>query len=212
MKQQLHILDEESISSCEINKKYFKYGIIQNIICPSFRSTLINTFPSGNFEEVHKELSNKQYKMYHRALVDENTAHMPCLSNLNPVWQKLYQDIRSDRYCQLLQDLLNINIANAQISASFWKYNATCFLSPHTDKPEKIVTHLIYFNETWNAGWGGCLHLHENTEEKAIFRTIVPCIDTSVILVTSPDSWHSVAQVTQGNHQRKSLQIVFWNK
>ena len=31
------------------------------------------------------------------------------------------------------------------------------WLGPHVDLPDKIVTHVLYFNSEWNPEEGGCL-------------------------------------------------------
>lgn len=210
MEQTLRVLDIGQVRTCEFHTDPFAYGVMRSIVKPEFRSRLLNAFPETGFSETVRTSGAKPYRMYHRPLVNETAGSVPLLEGLDDVWVALYEDLSSDLYRNVISQVTGQNLSDCHLGASFWRYDSDCFLSVHTDKPEKVVTHLLYLSEEWDETWGGCLHLHEDTPEKSVFRTIRPVLDNSPLLVTSEQSWHSVGPVLEGQRHRRSLQIVFW--
>ena len=206
----LQILDQSHIEAAESYSDPFEFRIIREPIKPEFRNKLIDRFPMSGFEEEQLEVGAERFHMHLRSLERAIALDPTHAESIDPVWDLLYQDICSDVYRYAMETIINEDLSGCNIQANLWRYDEDCFLSQHTDKIEKVATHLLYLNPTWQEAWGGCLHLHGETDDRPTLRTIVPVIDNSVVLITSDKSWHSVAPVVEHGHHRKSLQIVFW--
>lgn len=207
----MKVFNLEAMRSAEIQEEPFKYAVIKNLVHNEFEAQMIQVFPEHQFVETVRETGEKPYRMFHRSFIDKDTGKEN-ISDLTEIWRNVYDDLTSDQYRNFMSNLTGIDLSQAILGASFWKYSYDCYLSVHTDKQEKLVTQLIYLEEDWEESWGGCLHLHNSNSEKEVIRSITPKIENSVVLVTSPNSWHSVTPVSHNRRSRRSLQIVFWKQ
>ncbi|WP_447801677.1 2OG-Fe(II) oxygenase [Pseudomonas kilonensis] len=77
--------------------------------------------------------------------------------------------------------------------------------------PDKLVTHILYFNESWDRNDGGCLNILHRNDPTAVAAEIEPLVGNSAILVRSDNSWHAVTPVVGGCHSsRRSLTATFY--
>jgi Rps23 Pro-64 3,4-dihydroxylase Tpa1-like proline 4-hydroxylase len=98
-------------------------------------------------------------------------------------------------YRSTLQQLTGVQLGHARLEARFVVYGANCWISPHTDRSDKLLTQTFYFEEHWCAEWGGELQLLRSADVTDIATRILPLRNLSVVLVPSPTSWHAVAPV-----------------
>jgi Rps23 Pro-64 3,4-dihydroxylase Tpa1-like proline 4-hydroxylase len=83
-------------------------------------------------------------------------------------------------------------------------------MGPHVDLKAKIMTHVLYFNETWDQQQGGCIHILKSSNPDDVLTQVLPVVGNSVLLVRSKKSWHSVSRVAQGClTSRRSLNVIF---
>ena len=61
-------------------------------------------------------------------------------------------------------------------------YGPGAWLGPHLDLKDKIVTHVLYFNQTWNQADGGCLNILNSAEMNDIVATVRPIVGNSSVL------------------------------
>jgi Rps23 Pro-64 3,4-dihydroxylase Tpa1-like proline 4-hydroxylase len=89
-------------------------------------------------------------------------------------------------------------------------YGPGAWLGPHVDLKEKVVTHVLYFNEAWDPQLGGCLNILKSSDPGDVHATIPPVVGNSVLLVRSNHSWHSVSRVAaQCQTSRRSVNVIF---
>jgi Rps23 Pro-64 3,4-dihydroxylase Tpa1-like proline 4-hydroxylase len=84
-------------------------------------------------------------------------------------------------------------------------------LGAHKDLPEKIVTHVLYFNRSWNSADGGCLSILRSADPTDQVAEILPIVGNSSVIVRSENSWHAVSRVV--NHSaasRRSITVTFY--
>src|SRR5947207_9282972 len=91
-------------------------------------------------------------------------------------------------------------LMDAPMEAYVCHYGPGAWLGPHLDLKDKIVTHVFYFNESWDAENGGCLNILRSRDMADTFAEIAPIIGNSSVLVRSENLWHSLTRVT--NHCR----------
>ena len=78
------------------------------------------------------------------------------------------------------------------------------------DLAEKLVTHVLYFNEAWNPDDGGCLEVLNSSNPSDVAATILPVVGNSALVVRSDQSWHSVWRVTKScRTSRRSINVIF---
>ncbi|MEU2065744.1 2OG-Fe(II) oxygenase family protein [Streptomyces anulatus] len=70
------------------------------------------------------------------------------------------------------------------------------WLSPHTDREDKLFSHIIYFSTRWDAEWGGCLEILRSSDPADAVARVVPRLGASALLARSDESWHQVSPVT----------------
>ena len=76
------------------------------------------------------------------------------------------------------------------------------------DLREKLVTHVLYFNQKWNREDGGCLGILRSPDPADVAHEIVPVAGNSAVLVRSERSWHAVARV-RGGIDRRAVNVIF---
>jgi len=85
-------------------------------------------------------------------------------------------------------------------------YRKDHWLGPHTDRPHRIATQVIYLNEEWNLEDGGQLRLLHSDRIEDIGAEVAPQLNTSVVIRRSERSWHAVMPVRDSIQcRRKSL-------
>lgn len=202
----LNILTEAQINSCP-----YQWGYFQNIFKNEFLAELNDTFPMDHYELRSSSREDKQYKIYHKILYDSRVAGMISSDLLEPIWSNLIMDLTSNIYIQLLSKIVGRDLSKCSIEINCWKYGKGCWLSSHTDKPEKVASQLFYFNEEWDPNWGGAFRVLNNSDINNYHKEIFPGLGNSIILVRSDNSWHGVStQQGPENIFRRVLQLIFW--
>lgn len=165
---------------------------------------LAETFPSEGFirRNESKRASGKRYSNFSRPLrwpEDEAT--------LSAEWRSLVNDLLHPEYCTQVARMLDQRKAY-QLELRLVYHGAGDWLEPHTDRDDKLFSHIVYFNHRWSAAWGGCLQILRDSDPKSVVATISPELGASVLLARASNSWHQVTKVSpDAPVQRRSLLI-----
>jgi Rps23 Pro-64 3,4-dihydroxylase Tpa1-like proline 4-hydroxylase len=90
-------------------------------------------------------------------------------------------------------------------------YGPGCSLGAHRDLPEKIVTHVLYFNHSWNPQDGGCLRILRSSDVCDAAAEVLPITGNSAVIVRSETSWHAVSHVVNNAaSSRRSVTVTFF--
>ncbi|MEU8786253.1 2OG-Fe(II) oxygenase [Streptomyces sp. NPDC048637] len=188
----------------------FRWYHVQDMFAPADAKALRETFPRDGFRMVTRTGLDKSYAMYHRQLhpVEDGEAGVAGLAG---PWRRLVSEVTGPAYRAAVAELTGLPVGDAPVEVNAWRYAASCWLDPHVDKPEKLVTHVLYFNEAWPAGRGGDLLLLASSSGDDVARRVPPHANTGVLLVRGEDSWHAVERVRDraGGLERLSAQVVF---
>lgn len=143
----------------------------------------------------------KQYQMYNQyaAAGDGFVPH--------PAWRELIEYVTSPGYRDSVARLMGCDLSRAGIEVIVNQYEQECYMSPHTDRRPKLVTHLIYLSGDRGSDYGGEFVVHDRDGEAA--HMVEAIAGRSVVFKRSEESLHSVNTVRTA-HKRRSLQIVFW--
>ena len=198
-------INYDKLRSFKLNNSPYIWGVTNELILPFYRKKLIDLFPKERFIVCEANRQDKSYFMLHRPiLIDRNTFEI----DKNPLWQQFIKELLTKRYINALSVLSGQSLCNKKIEINLWKYCYGNWLSPHTDKEDKVFTQLFYFNHIWPETKGGALRILNSNNEEDYYEQIFPGPCRSVFLKRCLNSWHSVSLQTC-KEQRNVLQIVF---
>jgi len=125
-------------------------------------------------------------------------------------WRSLVQATDDEAYRTAMSELTKLDLHPTRLTLSLWEYRSGDWLSPHLDKPEKLVTQVVYLTREWREGDGGRLLIMEGHEPTSVVEKAEPRVGNASVLVRSEASWHAVEQVAPGASPRRSLTLTFW--
>ncbi|MEK7834500.1 MAG: 2OG-Fe(II) oxygenase, partial [Acidobacteriota bacterium] len=147
-----------------------------------------------------------------RALIHMGSVETADPQKLSSAWRQLAEDLVSPAYRQAMSKLTGIDLTTFAIEVNVFHYGAGSWLGPHLDLKDKIVTHVLYFNDEWRAADGGCLTILRSSDMADAASVIQPIIGNSAVLVRSENSWHAVSRVANGCHRsRRSMTVTFYH-
>jgi SM-20-related protein len=139
----------------------------------------------------------------------EDTVTHP--GDLSDAWQALGADLLSPDYRAALSALTGYDLTAAPMEVNVFHYGPGCSLGAHRDLPEKLVTHVLYFNRSWNTSEGGCLGILHSKNSADLAAEVIPVVGNSAVIVRSDESWHAVSPVAHGSaFSRRSVTVTFY--
>jgi len=202
------VLNIKSLINAEAQHYPFSWFKLNNIINHNYVPMLISSFPREDFTHINKNTSKKSYNMEFRYL---NNEFDEIYKSKQSLFYELKQELTSQVYRKYLSDRVNMSLEKSKVELCLWSYKSTSFLSLHRDKKQKVLTQIIYLNDSWSSCWGGNLCLHDGPYENRIVKKLNPIIGTSIVIINSKKSWHSVEPLNHSApHCRNSLQVVYW--
>jgi SM-20-related protein len=204
-------LDLDRLRRAVMAVEPFGWGVVHD----SFSSRrvaerLAMCFPTAGFTQTVRTEGEKTYAMDDLALVSRSRVIAGAYDRLPAPWQLIIDEVGSDGYRDALSHATGVELGPCVIDVRLCRYSAGCWLSPHTDRPDKRVTHVFYFNQAWQADWGGMLQVMRSPQAGDVCREVAPSLGSSVVMVRSDASWHAVAPLRSGlTVQRRSLLVHF---
>jgi SM-20-related protein len=205
------MLDLTRLQLCALNTQPYSWAEIGDLYSPEDAIALAATFPHDHFKTVTGYGGEKNYDYEARGLVSMGTNAVVFPEELSEVWQKLAQDLCSSAYREALSHLTDHDLRNVPMEVNVFHYGPGASLGAHPDLSDKLVTHILYFNESWNRNDGGCLNILRSSDPTSIAAVIEPLVGNSAVLVRSEHSWHAVSPVVSGcSSSRRSLTVTFY--
>ncbi|MEA2464572.1 MAG: hypothetical protein QOJ98_2319 [Acidobacteriota bacterium] len=205
------MIDVAHIRQSTLQTEPYRWGAIDGLYSPADAARLASTYPRDHFKLVSGYGGEKDYEYEARALIGmgaDTVAHEAALSD---AWRALARDLLSREYREAMSALSGIDLTLALLEVNVFHYGPGSSLGPHSDLPDKLVTHVLYFNERWDAKDGGCLTILGAKEETALVAEVVPIVGNSTVLVRSDHSWHAVSRVVSDSRQsRRSATVTFY--
>ncbi len=206
----MKILRADSFERARLQNLPFVWGVIDDLFMPAEGGRLAASFPNTGYQLVAGSGGGKRYRYESRCLVA--TSGRLFADGLSESWRDLISDLRTDEYRQALGGLLGIDLSTCELEVTAHLYGAAAHLDPHTDLVEKVATHVLYFNKSWECSVGGCIQILNSRNLDDSAASIPPLIGSSVALVRSADSWHAVPGVqTTDGMVRRSLTVTFFS-
>ena len=202
------MLNIDAIRKGNMFRSPFQWGLIEDALPPESAMALSRDFPRGGFQY----RTHKLGRFCRRPLFVLPDNQMPDIANLPTEFCQLAAELNSPEYRQALSDLISVDLAQAPIEASFWRYDHAISFVPHLDLRGKIVTQVFYLNAQWPHRLGGSLRiLHSNDIEDVAFQ-ISPRCNVSSIIVRSEKSWHGITPISsEAQDSRNTLTVHFYH-
>lgn len=202
------MLSLERLQHATLHDEPFGWSHVSGVLAAGVAGRLRAGFPSAGFT-LSSRLdpgAEKRYRMATRTLVAGGVSY--ALDDLSQEWRMLVAQLQSAEYRRALSALTGVAADGCATEIRLCRYESACWMAPHTDRADKRLTQIVYFNDPWPLKWGGCLRvLRSPAVDDAAFEA-APLLDTSVVLIRSERSWHAVAPVAHGvREQRLSLLI-----
>jgi len=86
---------------------------------------------------------------------------------------------------QLLSQLTGCDLIAAPMEVNVFHYGPGANLGPHSDLEDKLVTHILYFNPSWDREDGGCLTILRSADPADIAAEVDPIVGNSAVVVRS---------------------------
>ncbi|WP_445261968.1 2OG-Fe(II) oxygenase [Pseudomonas sp. EA_65y_Pfl2_P74] len=181
---------------------------LSGVIHQPWQRRLRTKISSLTFQETTVQSASKTYRMNVCPLLSSDGA--AARLDAGSVWELFCAELMGVRYRTAVGELTGLDLRDCRLEINAWIYDAGCFLAPHTDKEDKILSHLFYLVPRWETSWGGrLLILRSHTLEDCAYA-LTPTPDKSVILLRSALSWHAVEQVNPiARFPRLSVQVIF---
>ena len=205
------MIDLERIRGAGLETQPYRWAAIDRIFTAVDCARLARSYPLDHYKLVTGYGGEKEYEYEAREIVRMGATKVAYESNLSDAWRELANDLLSPAYRDAMSALSGIDLTDALLEVNVFHYGPGSSLGAHTDLPDKLVTHVLYFNEAWDPNDGGCLAILRANDSDAIAARIPPVIGNSAVLVRSESSWHQVTPVSKRVlESRRSVTVTFY--
>lgn len=205
------MIDLKRIRHHRLETDPYRWGAIQGLFLPDDAERLAATYPCDHFKLVSARGGEKDYEYEARALIGMGSDTITDPDELSDAWRALASDLLSPDYRAAMAALTGCDLTQALMEVNVFHYGPGACLGPHRDLPEKLVTHVLYFNRSWNRADGGCLSILRSGDPADLVDEIPPIAGYSSVIVRSENSWHAVSPVANGSaFSRRSMTVTFY--
>lgn len=205
------MIDLTRILGHTLQTQPYAWAEIGDLFSSKDAAALAGSFPGDHFKTIVGYDGEKDYEYEARALVamGANAASYP--EELSEAWLSLARDLLSPAYRIAMSSSTGCDLTTVPMEVNVFHYGPGARLGPHSDLKDKTVTHVLYFNDSWNRDDGGCLTILRSADPADVAAEVVPIVGNSAVLVRSEKSWHAVARVVNGcRWSRRSLTATFY--
>jgi len=205
------MLDLTRFTSQTLATDPYRWALVDQLFSTADAKALVETFPRDHFKTVRGYDGEKGYEYEARSLVHLGATNLTLPQSLSLAWRRLTEDLLSSAYRDAMSQLTGVDVSTLPMEANAFHYGRSAWLGPHVDLEDKLVTHVLYFNESWSVNDGGCLTILSAGDMAATVKTIAPIIGSSAVLVRSTNSWHAVTRVQETCRiSRRSVTVTFY--
>jgi SM-20-related protein len=205
------MIDFARIKSQALTHDPYDWAFVDNLYSPSDAAELAATYPTDHFKTVNGYDGEKGYSYESRCLIGMGSSKASFPEGLSPAWRQLAADLLSPDYREAMSKLTGRDLSQLMIEVNVFHYGSGAWLGPHLDLKDKVITHVLYFNETWDRRDGGCLAILRSSNMSDEVAEILPTVGNSALIVRSNKSWHAVKRVREGCQQsRRSVTVTFY--
>jgi SM-20-related protein len=205
------LINLERVRHHRLETDPYRWGAIHDLFNRDDAARLAATYPCDHFKLVAAYGGEKDYEYEARALIGMGADVITNPDDLSGVWRALAIDLLSPEYRATMTTLTGCDLSQAPMEVNVFHYGPGGSLGAHRDLPEKLVTHVLYFNRTWNRADGGCLSILRSADPADLVAEIPPIVGHSSVVVRSENSWHAVSRVVNDSAcSRRSMTVTFY--
>ena len=206
------MIDLAQISQHILQTQPYAWAAIGKLFSPTDGAALAGSFPRYHFKTI-SYYGERDYEYEARALIAMGADAVSHPEELSEAWLALAGDLLSPAYRVALSQLSGCDLTTAAMEVNVFHYGPGANLGPHPDLEDKVVTHILYFNPSWNREDGGCLTILRSADPADIAAEVDPIVGNSAVVVRSEKSWHAVSRVVNGCRlSRRSLTATFYRE
>jgi hypothetical protein len=206
------VLDFDRIARHPMSTEPYAWSFVNDLYRRQDARALVGSYPHDKFKTVKGYDGEKGYEYEARALIHLHAREMASPEGLSDVWRRLGGDLLSADYRAAMSRLTGIDLSAAPMEAYVCHFGPGAWLGPHLDLKDKILTHVLYFNQEWDKRDGGCLEILGSRDMSDVVAEIPPLVGNSSVLVRSDNSWHCVSRVVEGCvRSRRSMNVIFYH-
>lgn len=210
-KARRNMIDLNRISQHKLETEPYRWAVIDGLFSPGDGAALAATYPHDHFKLLSSRGGEKDYEYEACSLIRMGADAASHPADLSEAWRGFAEDLLSPAYRNAMSLLTGCDLSNAPLEVNVFHYGPGASLGAHPDLSDKVVTHVFYFNESWNPKDGGCLSILRSPDPKDIVTEVPPLVGTSAVIVRSENSWHAVAPVVNGSRSsRRSVTVTFY--
>ena len=206
-----NMINWSRITNCTLENEPYQWAVIGDLFSPRDAADLAASYPRDHFKTLSARGGEKDYDYDARNLIGmgADTASYP--EELSDAWRGFANDLLSPEYRSTLSLLIGRDLTDAPLEVNVFHFGPGASLGPHPDLPDKIVTHVFYFNQSWSRGDGGCLGILRSPDAADIVEEVAPIVGNSAVIVRSDNSWHAVSPVVRDSPvSRRSVTVTFY--
>jgi len=189
----------------------YEWAAVGNLFSPEDAASLSATYPCDRFKLVAGYDKEKGYEYEARALIGMGAGTAAHPEELSEAWRQLAAELCSAEYRAAMSALTGRDLMHVPIEVNVFHYGPGAALGPHKDLADKLVTHVLYFNRSWNTATGGCLRILRSQDPADVKAEIPPIVGYSAVIVRSDKSWHEVTRVVgESTCSRRSMTVTFY--
>ena len=151
------MLDLTRFTSQTLATDPYRWALVDQLFSAADAKVLVETFPRDHFKTVRGYDGEKGYEYEARSLVYLGATNLTLPQSLSLAWRSLTEDLLSSAYRDAMSQLTGVDVSTLPMEANAFHYGRSAWLGPHVDLEDKLVTHVLYFNESWSENDGGCL-------------------------------------------------------
>jgi SM-20-related protein len=205
------MIDCVRIGSYALSHDPYDWAFIDHLYSPQDAAELAATYPTDHFKTVNGYDGEKGYSYEARSLIGMGSPTASFPQGLSAAWRQLADDLLGPRYREAMSKLTGRDLSPMLIEANVFHFGAGAWLGPHVDLKDKVVTHVLYFNGTWDRNDGGCLAILRSADIADEVAEILPTVGNCSVIVRSNKSWHAVKRVRKNCVQsRRSVTVTFY--
>src|SRR5437870_4396731 len=120
----------------------YGWTAIRDLFNPRDAAILAETYPRDQFKTIEGHDKEKGYRYEARCLIGMGADRPSHPESLSPSWKQLAADLLSPDYRKVMSRLTGLNLQLAGLEVNVFHYEPGCWLGPHVDLKDKIVTHV----------------------------------------------------------------------
>jgi hypothetical protein len=199
------------ITRHKLETEPYHWAVIGELFSPKDAADLASSYPCDHFKTLSARGGEKDYDYDARNLIGMGADAVSYPEELSKAWRSFANDLLSPDYRSAMSLLIGHDLTDAPLEVNVFHFGPGASLGPHPDLSDKIVTHVFYFNESWNKGDGGCLGILRSPDAADIVEEVAPIVGNSAVIVRSDNSWHAVSPVVRDSRiSRRSVTVTFY--